>query len=222
MNRVRERLLRRVIRLPAVGKLAASATAKGFQSRFVPALVELHDLLEESEMAGRYWIWAGVLLGWAREGRLLNHDRDADIGLLREDFVRLESVTQRLVDAGFEPLYRFRNNDGETTELCFRRGDATFEFFVFEPVGTQLRYYVYGWPPNNLVQAEGRIDHQPLVPFEFLGRTWLRPADAAAELERMYGDWRTPRRDWNYLRDDKAIVNRVPWSSWDISWPWPL
>src|SRR5688500_4973529 len=44
-------------------------------------LRRLHDALEQTPLAGRYWLFGGMLLGWAREGRLLRHDyRDVDFG----------------------------------------------------------------------------------------------------------------------------------------------
>ena len=64
--------------------MLASARHVGERLRAVPALrplvvavsrqlvaVEmrrLNDVLEATPMAGRYWVWGGLLLGWAREG----------------------------------------------------------------------------------------------------------------------------------------------------------
>ena len=55
--------------------------------------------------------------------------------------------------------------------------------------------------------------------FAFLGRTWLRPRDPAAELEALYGDWRTPRPDWDY-HANPSIVERRSWdaSTYDVEW----
>ena len=208
----------RLFRIPGIGGTIASFANRHFVRQFVPDLQRLHDVLEETELSGHYWIRAGVLLGWAREGTLLAHDRDADFGVLAEDLPRLMNAIPGLRQAGFQPLMRFRNNEGQVAELTFIRHGAKFEFFILEPIGDQLRYFVFGWPPDHLVQIEKRLPVQDLVPFDFLDRRWLRPDDFELELRSMYGDWRTPTRDWNYLRDARNEVDRQPWVEYDTTW----
>jgi hypothetical protein len=210
---------RRLKQIPWFGPMFARMSNKLFARHFVPDLMELHDVLEGTELAGRYWVWAGMLLGWAREGGLLAHDRDADLALLPEDLPRLMNAVPALQRSGFIPLMQFRNNAGQVTELTFRRRHAKFEFFVFEPVDDMLRSYAYGWPPDHLVEIESLVPRQELVPFDFLGRTWLRHADYERELECLYGDWRTPQRDWDYLEDDESAVTSRPWTNTDTKWP---
>lgn len=215
---LRQKVSRRLLRIPGLGRVFAVFSDRLFARHFVPDLRRLHEALADTELSGRYWVWAGVLLGWAREGRLLTHDRDADFALLQEDLPRFRRAIPALRQAGFKPLYQFRNNRGEVTELTFRRHSATFDFFAFEPVDGMLRYSVYGWPPDHLIEVEAQVPDQELVPFEFLGRTWLRHADYERELECMYGDWRVPQRKWNYLQDDQAAVCHRPWINPDTSW----
>jgi hypothetical protein len=209
---------RHVFSIPGLGRIFARVSDRLFARRFIPDLHRLHDVLEETELAGLYWIWAGMLLGWAREGDLLAHDRDADIALLPENLPKLLRAVPALRRAGFHPLQMFRNNEGKVTEVTFCRHTAKFEFFVMEPVDGMLRYYVYGYAPDRLIEVEARVSNQELVPFEFLGRTWLRHADYEGELESMYGDWRTPQRAWDYLQDDQAAVSRRTWVNTDMSW----
>jgi hypothetical protein len=209
---------RRMINIPVLGKTLAGPSNRLFARRFIRNLRQLHDVLAETEISGRYWMWAGMLLGWAREGALIAHDRDADFAILPEDLPRLINAMPALRRAGFKPLLECHNNEGNVTELTLRCHLAKFEFFIFEPVDDMLRYFVYGWLPNNLVELEGRIPAQKLVPFEFLGRTWLRHDDFERELTWMYGDWHTPIKDWDYLSDDLAIVSRQVWTNTDTSW----
>lgn len=209
---------RHVFAVPGIGRFIARVSDRQFARRFIPDLLRMHDVLEGTELAGRYWVWAGMLLGWAREGGLLAHDRDADLALLPEDLPKLLAAVPALRRAGFHPLHMFRNNEGNITEVTFCRHTAKFEFFVMEPVDDMLRYYVYGYPPDHLIEVEAQVPNQELVPFEFLGRTWLRHADYEGELKSMYGDWRTPHRGWDYLQDDQAQVSRRAWVNTNISW----
>ena len=209
---------RNIFRIPGLGRLIERFSDRRFAQRFIPDVQRLHDALEGTELASRYWVWAGLLLGWAREGRPLAHDRDADFALLCEDLPKLLGAVPALRSAGFHPLQMFRNNEGQVTEVTFCRHTAKFEFFVMEPVDEMLRYFVYGYPPDRLIEVEALVPDQELVPFEFLGRTWLRHADYERELKSMYGDWHTPQRSWDYLQDDQAAVSRQVWSNTDLSW----
>jgi hypothetical protein len=180
-------------------------------------LRRLNDVLAGTELERHYWVWGGVLLGWAREGRLLRFDADADFALRREDLPRLAASTPALARAGFRPHLRFTNNDGVPTELVFRRRGINYEFFLLDPAGDDLRYYLYGWPPDHLFQLECVLPRQRLVEFEFLGRRWLRPDDVDLELTSCYGQWQVPCADWDFLADTPA-VRREPWVRTEIAW----
>jgi hypothetical protein len=59
------------------------------------------------------------LTSWAREGRLIPNDPDVDFFYAAGDAESFESAIPTVVAAGFEPLYRFANNDRVTTEHSF-------------------------------------------------------------------------------------------------------
>jgi hypothetical protein len=204
--------------VPGLSKAVRGRRDSRFAEHFLPDLLSLHDVLESTPLAGRYWVWAGVLLGWAREGQLLPHDRDADFGVMAEDLDLVTQLVPTLREAGFEPLHKFRNNEGRDRILAFTRHGARFEFYAFDRAGDKLRYQLFGWPPDRLVELEAELPDQELVPFEFLGRTWLRHADYELELRSIYGDWQTPQRDFDYLEDELSTVDRRPWINSDSSW----
>lgn len=214
---VYHRLLRRT---PLAGRIFHRLVNGFFAWLFAHDLRRLHDVLADTDLAGRYWVWGGLLLGWAREGRLLRHDlRDADFGVLTEDVPRLEAAVRALDKAGFGLVTRRLANDGRFIFFRFCRHArwhrSQFEFFVLDVVGDQLRYLLHheqgGPEADRPVEAEYRLPAQELVPFEFLGRTWLRHADADLELTTIYGDWSTPQKDWWWWRDDRNLHSSRPW-----------
>lgn len=174
----------------------------------------LNDTLAASPLAGKYWLWAGLLLGWAREGRPLLHDGDADLGVLVDDVPLLEEAIPALERAGYSVWRRYYNNDGKLTEIAFLLKDRTHvDVMIMEPVGDgKLRYFVYGEVGGTFMQLECHIPRQELVPFDFLSRTWLKHADHELELKTIYGEWRVPNKHWSYLEDDLSIVHRERWS----------
>lgn len=216
--RLRTYAARRLVNTPLVGRPFARVNNVLFARKFVPDLQLFHDVLEQTDLAGKYWVWAGMLLGWAREGNLLAHDRDADFAILPDDLPRLLAAVPELERAGFKPLMQFRNNAGSVTELTLRKHGAKFEFFIFEPTGEFVTYYAFGGQSGVPQEVEARVLRQPLVPFEFVGRTWLRPDDYESELACMYGNWRVPQTDWDYLTEDLAVVARRTWTNTDTSW----
>ena len=181
----------------------------------------LNDTLAATPLGGRYWIWGGLLVGWAHDRDLLDDDLfDADFAFSVSDMAYFAIAARALIAAGFKPLFRFRNNEGRPTEYTFERNGAKFEFFAVESCGETLSYYVfsdgshYGEAP---VQATSEIRDQPLVGFRFLDREWRKHANHDAELTQIYGDWRTPDPDWWYMAD-ASIVNREPWLFTDYTW----
>ncbi len=171
-------------------------------------------MLARTALAEKYWVCGGLLLGWAREGRVLAHDRDADFGFLRSDGDVFRAAIPHLVAAGFTPFQRWTNNHGEPTEYCFVKGAAKFEFFEFRRQGETFRSFVYdGW-----VEIRCALPVHGLAPMAFLGRTWQKPADHDAYLTAVYGNWKVPDPHYDYRTDQKDIVERVPWRGTN-AWP---
>jgi hypothetical protein len=175
-------------------------------ARFAADLRRLNDAVSGTEIDGYYWVWSGLLLGWAREGAILKHDcLDADFGVDDRNFDRLLRTVPTLVAAGFRPDRRFVNNAGEVTELTLMRHGARFEFFRMFPVGDSLRYFSYNITMKGVTEMEACVPDQGTVPFQFLGRTWLKHEDHDLELRSIYGTWEIPDESWSYL-DDLAVV----------------
>jgi hypothetical protein len=171
---------------------------------FVRDLRRLHDVLATTPLAGHYSMCGGLLLGWARDGTVLLDDLyDADFVYAAEHALEFDSAAQALARAGFEPDVRYLNNEGHAVEHRFRRHTAKFEFFALWRVEGRVRYFMYDGG-NELVCE--RADQQ-LVPFQFLGRSWLKPADHDAALTANYGDWRTPLRNWHFS-DAGTVIQR--------------
>ncbi|MBV8896025.1 MAG: LicD family protein [Acidobacteriaceae bacterium] len=178
-------------------------------------LLLLNDVLAGSPVGGRYWVIGGLLIGWAREGRILPHDaRDADFGFLLDHSPHMEASLPSLINAGFQPLYRYTNNDGNVVEYSLAKDGARFDFFAHEPGGGYLRYWVF----SGNVQVTSQSAAYGLAPMEFLGRAWLKPDDHDQYLQSIYGDWMEPNPAYNCMKDDLSIVDRRPWHG-SYSWP---
>ena len=186
------------------------------QRRIIEGMRLLNDTLRNSPAHNHYWICGGVLLGWARDGALINHDTDVDFHYWHEDVDKLNAGFDLLIDAGFEPLCRWKNTAGEITEDILSYKGIKFEFFSARKVNgnTQCTLYVgkirAGIPPMELLCETPGCE---LEEFEFCGRTWLKPANHEAYLDRQYGNWKVPDRNFDNppVISQKLLPGRVPW-----------
>ena len=173
----------------------------------------LNDVLAESPMAGRYWLWSGALLGWAREGELLRHDqKDVDFAFEADDDDRMADTIALLTQRGFHRWFSFQSNRGVVTERTVTRHGARFEFFRLTRAGNDWEYHIYGKSDGHLAEIVKTVPSQPTEEFQFLGRTWRKVADHERELSILYGDWRTPNRSWDYMSDSVTDGDVSRWA----------
>lgn len=183
--------------------------------QFAANLVLLNDIIAQTPLAAHYWLWGGVLLGCVREGQLLAHDSaDADFGYFREDRDRLLAAVTPLVAAGFLPYSRWFSNDGAIVRHTFCMDDAYFDFFEIERHGA-VGYYWLHLPltiKGAWVETTGAIPIASPTEIDFLGRTWRLPDAPEKVLTALYGDWRTPKPEYNHITDEKSLFRKVLWT----------
>ncbi|OAD22849.1 LicD-like protein [Candidatus Thiomargarita nelsonii] len=180
--------------------------------RFRQNLRLLNDVLATTELSGNYWLWGGVLLGWAREGRILPWDTDADFFYFSEDRNKFMGAIESLIQAGFKLEWRFVNNEGKITEYVFVKDHRKFEFFEVNKQEDTLHYFLYAPHIPNRLEMIGVVPWDgEVATMEFIGRTWLKPADHETFLTAIYGDWRTPNPDYDYVEDEKSIIAKHEW-----------
>jgi len=174
-------------------------------------LQRLNDAIARTPFADHYWLFGGVLLGWAREGALLRHDyKDADFAYDAADDELFAAAVPHIMRAGFRPRNRFRSNDGHYSEHTFQRRGAKFEFFRLTRHGDTFRYHTYGGPPYGPdIEMISEVPAQRLESIEFLDRRWMKPVDHDLDLTTIYGEWRVPDPTWLFY-DDSSIVDRRP------------
>lgn len=176
------------------------------------------DAIETTELAGRWWLWGGALLGFVREGRPLRWDHDVDFAIERKDVELLLRSLPRLKRLGIRPKRNFLDNDGQLLGLHLKYRGIIYDFFVLDDDGPQTYLYSqFGVIDGSQVRQVAHLPHQRLDTIEALGRAWPCAADLDLELTAMYGNWREPDPSWSYLTAPN-IRSTEPWSRDLDSW----
>jgi hypothetical protein len=193
-------------------RLRAVIIQKQKKYRFRRNLMLLNDVLNKTSFHSKYFVAYGLLLGWAREKDILDHDYlDADFGYFKENREFFFKAFADLENAGFKLARTWINNAGENVEYVFFKDGARFEFFELTKENGNLSR-LFGFAHNNsggfdeLVYSVPCLDD--LSTMKFLNRIWLKPTDHDSFLRAVYGNWLIPNKNYKYAFDDLSIVKK--------------
>jgi hypothetical protein len=174
------------------------------------------DLLARLKGAGCHvFPFAGTLLGLERDGRLLPNDKDADFAVWLEDF----SLAGRLLQQW--GLRRATDTPPFANVATFVAADTGYSVDLFglrrDPAKdrTEGGAWLYGRPASHQ-----RVLHFPW--FELVpragpsGEVWW-PDPPGTLLQALYGDWRTPRPEWDSLISNASVQDlNLNWHCWAL------
>lgn len=186
--------------LTSVTMQAAAAQCFSISQDLFPAL---------NEAGVEYWLDWGTLLGARREGTMIAHDYDADIGMRESQFQQLKSQWNQIPALKGMRLY----NEGNGL-YRIRRGIGWVDVFRYDDRDVeQLK-----------MTSQGNLEHSckcdgkghtttrsiifPLTKLKFGNVHAPAPNQTDTYLEHLYGsDWHIPRKNGG-----AAILNLVPLS----------
>ncbi len=158
----------------------------------------LRDFYDSSLEAGiRPFLMWGTLLGYARDGKLLDHDQDIDLAILASDFARRDALIAAMEGRG----HRVRRV--QRYKLSFWRKDGILHLDVdvmFRWNGDTISASADGDGPVTAHRfPAGAFDRLNEVTF-LDDLSVLVPEAPETVLEAIYGDWRTPVTDYDSRR----------------------
>lgn len=159
--------------------------------------------------------YAGTLLGLERDGRLLPHDKDADLAVWLEDFGLAGRVLRGMGMQRATDVPPFANM---ATWVDPASGLSVDLFGLLrDPVRERVQggVWLYGRPPS-----WQRVLHLPWFELKEraspAGPIWW-PAEPAALLDACYGDWHTPRPEWDSQVSNRALQEvNLNWHCWAL------
>ncbi|HEX8233205.1 MAG TPA: hypothetical protein VF559_07670 [Caulobacteraceae bacterium] len=154
----------------------------------------LLDLKADLSSQGvEFFLISGTLLGCVREGRILGHDKDIDVGLAPG--LDKEKVVSALAGGG---RFKLKPEQAPVLLRAQHPGGVTIDLFLhWEEDGKLLHggQKAVWWNSPFMLQET-----------EFLGEAFMIPADHDLYLTENYGDWRTPAPEFETFVDTPNMV----------------
>ena len=157
----------------------------------------------------------GTLLGLVREGRLLAHDVDIDLGVVTADETDIARIRIAMERFGFKVWREYRVG-GRLVEASFRMLGVKVDLNYYEVTDDFAKTWLlyrdpelsYGPQERDVVE----MTYSPIREFTTInvsGQDICVPANAEQLLVEKYGPtWRTPDKDWIYW--DSPAATKIP------------
>ncbi|WP_026313273.1 LicD family protein [Actinobacillus capsulatus] len=181
--------------VPKQAKFKKKKTAYNDKSASI-ALADLKKVLDQHKIP--FFLISGTLLGCIREGKLLGHDKDIDVGVW--DDHSYEELANYLATSGYFYVVPTR-----TKHLVMLR----------HVNGIVIDVFIHYREPNDYWHAGVKIKwhNSPfnLVYTHFLGQQYLIPENYDLYLTENYGDWRTPKTKFDSAFDtpNMEVINEA-------------
>lgn len=176
-----------------------------------------------------YWAIAGTLLGSVRESKIIEHDDDIDLGLIKEDFLKIQNNENNIIgDLNNEGLHllidnpelnnnkiisKNKNNNYNRSKILTQITDAieaTGEKAIIDIMAIEKidGKYTYSYDKHRTMWSNSWFNENELYPLKkgILNNLKINiPNTPEKYLERVYGDctgndcWKTPKKTHNHI-----------------------
>jgi phosphorylcholine metabolism protein LicD len=192
-------------KLKLTGKLAVKAQKM---------LKDVCKILDENNIP--YVLEGGTLLGIIRENRLLPWDNDVDLTITEDHLEKLIKIRYKFWLAGYRTRIRRSIKDmphfpkGSVrlmkiqTRWFIFKGVSLLDIFVKKKIGDQ--YYWTVGINNPVLKSAPYFYYENLDRYAFDGYHYLVPLGYKSYLQHRYGDWETPVKEYDFKKNDNAIV----------------
>lgn len=161
-----------------------------FKNNASQALEDIAEVLKKANI--EMFLVSGTFLGCIREGRILGHDKDVDVGIWDE--YSQEYISRLIQKSGkfylhaplSEKIVKARHLNGVLVDVFFH------------------------YKENGLIYHEGvkcRWANKPfeLKEYKFIGKKYLGAKNYDLYLKENYGNWKTPKKEFDYVLDTPNV-----------------
>lgn len=167
------------------------------------ALADLVSLM--AQIGQKIFLVSGTLLGYAREGKLMDHDKDIDVGMLGWEGM-YDAVMHLITSGQFE------------VSPTFLKGDDTYYIAIMHiRTGVWIDLFIYHQVEDKWVTGVdfffGYRQTFAFTPFEFkpvkfLGVDMHVPGDMDLNLQENFGQWRVPDPGYISHLESPSLVGK--------------
>lgn len=162
----------------------------------------LKDIAETLDYLNcHWWAEAGTCLGAIREGGFIDHDTDIDVGLTDTD--KVWYLARELMKKGFALKHDFGTIDNGFEFSWMRHGVKT-DFFFFYRDGDIMWHSAWDKGKQLFLDFPAYL-FKDLKTIEFKGFNIKVPNPPEEYLEKRYGDWKTPVKNWDWANDPLCL-----------------
>lgn len=193
-----------------LNRLRISLRRKAVNRHGLEVLSEIHSILSEDGID--FFVDFGTLLGLIREQRLIEHDLDLDIGVLRQGEQTPDRVRELLMSKGIKLKYEYLYQ-GRVAEQSYFSRSIKFDINYYDQDDNHSRCYLF-YRSEEEAPYEGDLMSVVCMTYDRLGGitqyrlgeyTFNIPVNAGRLLEQKYGlNWRTPDSKWVYWKAPSA------------------
>ena len=176
----------------------------------ISMIVSIQQLLRELGLVS--FADFGTLLGLVREGKLLEHDKDIDIGVVPNNASDLPRLRVAMERHGFTLWRRYCLGE-QIVEESYKRKDLKVDLNYYRMEENCAKTWLfYRKPGFRYEKSEQRhvveMTYSPIremTSVKAAGKTIVIPANAECLLEEKYGAaWKKPDREWIYWKSPAA------------------
>ena len=168
-------------------KHSASSTSKKYTDKLASrALSDLKTCLDTANIT--FFLISGTLLGCIREGKMLQHDKDIDIGIWQDQKVR--ELIETIRCSGYFYILPSSNDD-----ILVVRHVNGVTIDIFSHYDEKGNYFHAGG------KCRWRNTPFTLAPHKFLDDQYLIPENYSLYLTENYGNWEIPNKEFDSALD---------------------
>ncbi|MDR2928484.1 MAG: LicD family protein [Cytophagaceae bacterium] len=183
-------------------------------------LLKVVSILDNNHIP--YFLEAGTLLGIVRDGDLIPWDHDMDLCITNDVAVQLLKIRRKFLAVGFKVSMRRHNCSSEPIQ----KGDL--RMIKIKPIPQYIRAMFTGTSVPNypVIDIFVKYRHAGFVFWEveknilktsdsfyrsseeikYEGKALKAPLCYKEYLKEKYGDWQTPKREWELKTGDFMVV----------------
>lgn len=170
------------------------------------ANVALADLVSLMSQTGqKIFLVSGTLLGYAREGKLMDHDKDIDVGMLGWEGM-YDAVMHLITSGQFEVSPTFlKGEDTHYIAIMHIRTGVWIDLFIYHQIEDKWVTGVDFFFGYRQTFAFTPFEFKPV---KFLGVDMYVPGDTDLNLEENFGNWRVPDPGYISHLESPSLVGK--------------